>query len=213
MTKKNNSNYKKAGYGAGNIGMGENPALLIVDFQKAFTDPDSPMGGSESIKKAVIRTSEILPKIRKLNIPIIHTLVAYRYDKKDMGLWEKKVSKLSEVIIGTKWAELDDKVINEKDEIVITKKMPSAFFNTNLINILINKRIDTLLIGGCTTSGCVRATVIDSFSFGFKPIVLEDCVGDQGIEPHEANLFDINNRYGDIILSKNIVSHLEELYV
>src|SRR5699024_12618054 len=148
-----------------------------------------------------------------LTFHIIHTLLTDRYEKKDMGLWEKKVNKVTEVIIGTKWAELDDKVINQKDEIVITIKMPSAFFNTNLINILLNKRIDTLLIGGCTTSGCVRATVIDSFSFGFKPIVLEDCVGDQGIELHEANLFDINNRYGDIILSKNIVSHLEELYV
>jgi maleamate amidohydrolase len=200
--------YQKAGYGQGNVGIGERPTLVIVDFQKAFTSKSSPLGGSELITSAVNNTKELISLARKKDIQIIHTVVGYREDQKDMGLWPQKVPTLSNVISGSEWVEIDEELEVKEEDIVLVKKMPSAFFNTDLINILIKNRIDTLIIAGCTTSGCIRATVIDSFSYGFRTIVAKECVGDQAIEPHNANLFDIGNRYGDILSNNEIINSL-----
>jgi maleamate amidohydrolase len=205
--------YKNAGYGQGNVGFGEKPAILIVDFQKAFTSKESPMGGSPFITSAVNKTKELLSIAREANLPIIYTVVGYREDQKDMGLWPLKVSLLSEVTLGSKWVEIDDALEVKEEDIVLIKKMPSAFFNTELTNILISNRIDTVVIAGCTTSGCIRATAIDSFSYGFRTIIAEECVGDQGMEPHKANLFDIKNRYGDILSNQAINSHLTKVKI
>lgn len=203
--------YQKAGYGVGKVGFGERPAILVVDFQKAFTHSDSPLGGSPLIKAAVKKTKDLLLVARIVDIPIIFTAVGYRKDQKDMGLWPLKVSTLSSVTLGSKWVEIDDELeVNGKD-IVLIKKMPSAFFNTDLINILIRQQIDTVIITGCTTSGCIRATAIDSFSYGFRTIIAEECVGDQEIGPHQANLFDISNRYGDILSNEAIINHTNKM--
>lgn len=199
--------YQKAGYGHGKVGIGKRPALLIVDFQKAFTNEDSPLGGSPLIKAAVSNTKELIALAREENLPIIYTVVGYREDQRDMGLWPLKVNTLASVTLGSKWVEIDDELEVKPEDIVLTKKMPSAFFNTDLTNILISEGIDTVIIAGCTTSGCIRATAIDSFSYGFRTIIAEECVGDQGIEPHRANLFDINNRYGDILSNHQVISH------
>jgi maleamate amidohydrolase len=207
MSSQHPNPYQEAGYGQGRIGIGERPAILIVDFQKAFTCEDSQLGGSSLIRSAVQNTKELIALARRENLPIIHTVVGYREDQKDMGHWPVKVPTLTNVKIGSKWVEIDDELEVNEEDIVILKKMPSAFFNTDLTNILISQRIDTLIIAGCTTSGCIRATAIDSFSYGFRTIIAEDCVGDQGLEPHRANLFDINNRYGDILSNRKIVSH------
>jgi maleamate amidohydrolase len=203
--------YQKAGYGQGNVGFGDRPAILVVDFQKAFTCSDSPMGGSPLITGAVTKTKDLLSAAREVNIPVIFTVVGYREDQQDMGLWPLKVNTLSNVKLGSKWVEIDDELeVSEKD-IVLIKKMPSAFFNTDLINILISNRIDTVIITGCTTSGCIRATAVDSFSYGFRTIVAEECVGDQGVEPQRANLFDINNRYGDILSNHEIINQITKI--
>jgi maleamate amidohydrolase len=203
--------YQKAGYGLGNVGIGKKPAILIVDFQKAFTSKESPLGGSELITSAVQNTKELISLARQENLPIIHTVVGYRKDKKDMGLWPLKVGTLSEVTLGSKWVEIDDELEVIEEDIIIVKKMPSAFFNTDLTNILISNQIDTVIIAGCTTSGCIRATAIDSFSYGFRTIIAKECVGDQGIDPHRANLFDIQNRYGDILSNNQIISHFTKV--
>ncbi|MEC1525420.1 isochorismatase family protein [Neobacillus niacini] len=203
--------YQKAGYGQGNVGIGKKPAILVVDFQKAFTSIESPLGGSELITSAVQKTKELISLARQENLPIIHTVVGYRQDKKDMGHWPLKVPTLSEVTLGSKWVEIDEELEVKEEDIIIVKKMPSAFFNTDLTNILISNQIDTVIISGCTTSGCIRATAIDSFSYGFRTIIAEECVGDQGIEPHRANLFDIQNRYGDILKNNQIISHFTKV--
>jgi maleamate amidohydrolase len=200
--------YQKAGYGQGNVGFGHRPAILVVDFQKAFTDSESPLGGSPLITAAVTKTKNLLSIAREVDIPIIFTAVGYREDQQDMGLWPLKVKTLSTVKLGSKWVEIDDELEVLEKDIVLIKKMPSAFFNTELINILISHRVDTVIITGCTTSGCIRATAVDSFSYGFRTIVAEECVGDQGLEPHRANLFDINNRYGDVLLNGEIIKYL-----
>lgn len=207
MTSQSLNPYQKSGYGQGNIGIGERPVLLIVDFQKAFTCDSSPLGGSPLITSAVNKTKELISLAREVKFPIIYTVVGYREDQKDMGLWPLKVSTLSNVKLGSKWVEIDDALEVNEEDIVLTKKMPSAFFNTDLTNILICNQIDTLIITGCTTSGCIRATTIDSFSYGYRTIIAKECVGDQAIEPHQANLFDIGNRYGDILSNKQIINH------
>ncbi|NHM32480.1 isochorismatase family protein [Neobacillus terrae] len=203
--------YRKAGYGQGSVEIGKKPAIVIVDFQKAFTSEESPLGGSQLITAAVQKTKELISLARQENLPIIYTVVGYRKDKKDMGLWPLKVSTLSEVTLGSKWVEIDDELEVKEEDVVIVKKMPSAFFNTDLTNILISSQIDTVIIAGCTTSGCIRATAIDSFSYGFRTIIAEECVGDQGVEPHRANLFDIRNRYGDILSNSRIISHFTKV--
>jgi len=200
--------YQKAGYGEGNVGFGSKVAILVVDFQKAFTDSESPLGGSPLITAAVTKTKELLSIAREVDISIVFTVVGYREDQQDMGLWPLKVKTLSTVQLGSKWVEIDDELEVLEKDIALTKKMPSAFFNTDLINILIRQQIDTVIITGCTTSGCIRATAVDSFSYGFRTIVAEECVGDQGLEPHRANLFDIKNRYGDVLSNKEIINHL-----
>jgi maleamate amidohydrolase len=201
--------YQKAGYGQGNVKIGEKPAILIVDFQKAFTSKESPIGGSSLITSAVNKTKDLISLAREVQLPIIHTVVGYREDQKDMGLWPLKVPTLKNVTLGSKWVEIDDALEVREEDIVLIKKMPSAFFNTDLTNILISNRIDTLIIAGCTTSGCIRATVIDSFSYGYRTIVAKECVGDQALEPHLANLFDIENRYGDILSNAQIINHFK----
>lgn len=199
-----------AGYGQGAIGIGDKVAVLVVDFQKAFTCNSSPIGGNPLILSALQCTSELISIVRNRDIPIIYTVVAYDENKMDIGLWPKKVPILSQILIGSKWAELDESLEVKKADTVIVKKMPSAFFNTNLTNILIRNQIDTIIITGCTTSGCIRATAIDSFSYGFRTIIAKDCVGDQNLESHSANLFDIHNRYGDILTNDEIKQAIEK---
>lgn len=211
MANESGNPYQTAGYGQGRVGFGEQPALIVVDFQKAFTLKESPLGGSPFITSAVTKTKELILAARKANVQIIYTVVGYRADQQDMGLWPAKVGTLSNVTLGSQWVEIDDELPVLDEDIVLLKKMPSAFFNTDLTNILIHKRIDTVVIAGCTTSGCVRATAVDSFSYGFRTIIAEECVGDQGLEPHRANLFDINNRYGDIVKNVEIINWFSEL--
>lgn len=208
VPKDQSNSYKSAGYGNGSVGFGNNAAILIVDFQKAFTRADSPLGGSELITSAVEKTKDLLAAARTANLPVIYTIVAFREDQQDMGLWPLKVSTLPMVKIGSVWAEIDDRLEVYEEDIILTKKMPSAFFNTDLINILIRKRVDTVILAGCTTSGCIRATAVDSFSYGFHTIIAEECVGDQAIGPQRANLFDINNRYGDVLLNQEILANI-----
>jgi maleamate amidohydrolase len=211
MTNGSGNPYQEAGYGQGRVGFGEKLALIVVDFQKAFTSKESPLGGSPLITEAVKKTKELIAAARHAEVPIIYTVVGYREDQQDMGLWPAKVSTLSNVTLGSLWVEIDDELSVLDEDIVLVKKMPSAFFNTDLTNILIKKRIDTVIVAGCTTSGCVRATAVDSFSYGFRTIVAKECVGDQGLEPHRANLFDINNRYGDIVGNEEIIDWFSRL--
>jgi len=200
----------KKGYGGGKIGFGQKPAVLVIDFQRFFTDRDSPMGGSPHILKAVKNTSILLNDARQKKIPVIYTVVGYRKDKKDMGLWPKKLPYLSKCLLGSKWMEMPKEVKDSPEDIVLVKKMPSAFFGTDLITILRNLNVDTNIITGCVTSGCVRATTIDSFSYGFRTILVKDCCGDQSQKPHEANLMDVNNRYADVIYLKEALNLIKK---
>ena len=207
----NKGGSEKVQYGGPQIGWGKAPALLLVDFQRCFTDIGAPLGGGDHIRKALGNTSVLLKFARSKAVPIIYTMVAWRKDKKDMGFWPIKIPKLTECVIGSHWAQISEEITPEENDFVLAKKMPSAFFGTELLNILISEGIDTNIIAGVTTSGCVRATIIDSFSYGFRTIVVQDCCGDKTEEAHHVNLNDVNSRYADVISLESCLRHLEKI--
>lgn len=198
----------EAWYNSGSYGLGERPALVVIDFQRLFWDPESPFGQPPAIGRAMEGTARLLTEFRARGLTVAYTVVAWRPDGRDAGLW--KVKHLTEMsTVGSHWAEVCDEVAPVESDIVIVKKMPSAFFGTELLNVLVTNRCDSLVVTGANTSGCVRATTIESFSLGFKTIVPEDCVGDlTGEEPHRANLFDVHNRYADVTTADEVIAAL-----
>jgi maleamate amidohydrolase len=200
--------YQQAGYGQKQVGFGEKPALLLVDFQQAFTNEEYPTGKNPFIKQAASETAELLALAREKDIPVIYTVVGYRDDKWDTGNWKTDIGWIT---IGSHAMEVSAEVEPIAGEPVVLKKYPSAFFGTEVLSLLTTKQVDTVIVTGCTTSGCVRATIIDAFSYGFKTIVPEECVGDQAKESHDANLFDVNARYADVLPKERVVEYLGAL--
>lgn len=196
--------FAAAGYGANEVGFGRKPAVLVVDFQLAFTDGVSPMGRSPHVDAAVARASEALERVRELGVPVLHTVVAYRRPE-DVGYW--KVADLAELRPGSTGCEVDPRVLAEGD-VVIEKRFPSAFFGTDAASILRFWDVDTVVIAGCVTSGCIRATTIDAFSHGFRTIVAQDCCGDHDPVAHEQNLRDVGRRYADVLDSSAVLTAL-----
>jgi maleamate amidohydrolase len=200
--------YKKAGYGQRAVGFGKSPALLIVDFQNAFIGEEYVTGKSPFIKGAAEQTADLLALARTSRIPVIYTVVAYRGDKWDIGNWKTDISWIT---LQSHAAEVTPILKPNDNEPVVIKKYPSAFFGTEVATLLTTKGVDTVIVTGCTTSGCIRATVIDSFSYGFKTIIPEECVGDQSKEQHRSNLFDVNARYVDVVSKKRVEKYFKSI--
>jgi maleamate amidohydrolase len=198
------------GYGQGSIEPGERPAVLVIDLQYAFTDPAFPMGGAELVERAVQSTARLLELARRAGVPVYQTVVAWRDDGSDIGLWPLKLPQLREVTLESRWAQVDERVWEDSD-VLIVKKWPSSFHGTPLLSLLTAARHDTVIVTGCMTSGCVRATVVDAFSYGYRTLVPEDCVGDQAREGHESNLRDVHRRYAEVTSSEETIDYLEQL--
>lgn len=188
--------YQSKGFAA-RSGFGRRPALLIVDFMNAFTDPSTPLGGDFSNQLAA--TSELLTAFRKCDLPIIYTVIAYEPGFKDAGVFIQKVPSLSVLLRGSPMCEVDDRIKPLANDYIVSKKYASSFFATNLDTYLRNQGADTLVIVGCTTSGCVRASAVDSLQYGYRTIVVREGCGDRADGPHEANLFDIDAKYADVV--------------
>jgi maleamate amidohydrolase len=203
---------RRSGFG-NRIGFGTRPALLVIDMQVGFTDPEkSPLAGKLSSQVGAIR--ELLPLMRRGRWPVIFTVVGYNPNgQADAGLWARKVPSLRVLKLGSGLIEIDPRLPVEPADVVITKQYASAFFATHLASTLTALAVDTLIVTGCTTSGCVRASVVDAMSHGFRPIVVVEGVGDRAIEPHEANLFDIDNKYGDVVTLAETIEYLEKIGV
>ena len=191
-------NFEKAGYGKGSVGIGERCAVLIVDFQRAFTDPASPMGGSEHIDRAVEKTVELVAFAHEANIPIASCRVSWS-GPEEMGYWKVPALFDGGLYHGHEFTEIDPRLSDPKRIFEFTKTAPSIFFLTPLLTWLTRHQIDTTIVSGCTTSGCVRASVIDSFSYGYRTIVAADCCGDQDQAAHDSNIRDVGRRYADIM--------------
>jgi len=197
------------GYGQARIEPGERPAVLVIDLQYAFTDPEFIFGGAELIERATVNTARLLKAARAGGVPVFHTVVEWR-DEKELGLWTIKLPPCAEITPGSRWAEVDGRLWDESD-VLLPKKWPSFFHGTPLISLLTALHRDTVIVTGCTTSGCVRATTVDAFSYGFRTILPEDCIGDQGRDAHESNLRDVHRRYAEVTNSDEVISYLEHL--
>jgi maleamate amidohydrolase len=197
--------YRKQQFGQ-KTGFGRSTALLVVDFVNGFTDPEILGGGN--IAEAVAATVPLLEFFRARKFPVIFTRIVYADDGSDAGIWCEKVPRLRDLTENAHQSQVVTELAPRPGELVIRKTQASAFFGTHLGTVLILRGIDTLVVAGCTTSGCVRASVIDAMSMNFRLVVASDCVGDRAPGPHAANLFDMGQKYADLLTAKEIMSAL-----
>jgi nicotinamidase-related amidase len=193
------------------LGFGKSPAVVVIDLQVAYTDAErSPLAGDLTAVIGVVE--EILGAARAAALPIIFTVEGWDADsiEIDAGLHLKKVPTIRQMTIGSELVELDPRVTRAEGEPLLIKKCPSAFFGTYLAGMLTALGVDTVIIVGCSTSGCIRATAMDALNHGFRPIVPFDAVGDRAPEPHAAALFDIEMKYGDVVSAEDVRTHLEQ---
>ncbi|KPQ05540.1 MAG: maleamate amidohydrolase [Rhodobacteraceae bacterium HLUCCA12] len=188
--------YQRQGF-AGAVGLGERPALILVDFVEGFVDPAHLGGGN--IPDAADATVPLLSAFRERGWPVAHTRVVYADDGSDAGAFARKCPKLLTLTETAPISQILPPLTPRQDELVVRKRQASGFFETRLMGWLTWRAIDTLVVTGCTTSGCVRATVVDAVSNNLRPIVITDCVGDRAMGPHEANLFDMGQKYADLM--------------
>jgi maleamate amidohydrolase len=200
--------YAKYGYGQGRIGFGKKPAILVVDFQKGFVDPKYPTGGRPLILSAVKATAQLLAAARPRGIPVAQCATAYSESLQDFPHW--KVAICRDLILGTEGCEIVEE-LRDPSYVFLPKRGPSIFFGTPLATMLVRQGVDTAIVTGANTSGCIRATVIDSFSYGFRTIVPVECVGDMEEGPHWANLKDVDRRYADVVPLSEVISYLGTL--
>ncbi len=200
-------NYDKAGYHARQKS-GARPALLLVDFAEAYFDPDAPLFGGEGCVSARDHAIRLAASAREASVPVIFTEVKYQPGGSDGGAFYAKVPALSCFEAGRDTQRLVKGLSVGPDDLMITKQYPSAFFGTSLAATLHFMKVDTLIIGGLTTSGCVRATCIDSISSGFVTLVANEACGDRASEPHEANLFDMSAKYADLIATSDAIDYM-----
>ena len=199
------ADYERKGF-AGRSGYGKSPVLLVVDFINGFTDPSSPLGGDFAWE--INATRQLQDAFRRGRLPIVYTTIAYSEDLRDAGIFVKKVPSLAILQRGSPLIEVDKRIEPAAGEKVVEKKYASAFFGTNLDVDLRSLGVDTIIMAGCTTSGCIRASAIDSLQYGYHTIVVREAVGDRAAGPHEANLFDIDAKYGDVVPLKEALEYL-----
>lgn len=197
-------NYARAGYHH-SLGFGERAALILVDFVQAYFEPGSPLyAGVEAALASALR---VLAAARSAGAMRIMTNVKYRKGAIDGGIFTRKVPALTCFEDGNPLGHWPRGFDPRDDELVISKQYPSAFFGTSLAATLTAAKIDTLVITGLTTSGCVRATCVDAMSCGFIPVVVRDAVGDRAQQPHEANLFDMSAKYADVVSEADAIAY------
>jgi nicotinamidase-related amidase len=200
--------YAKARLGE-SVTMGSRPAVLVVDFSCGFTDPECALGSDLTLQ--VEATSRLLDAAREKGLPVIFTTIGFEPSLKDGGLWLQKVPSLGDLQLGGHWVEIDPRLAPRPDETMIVKKGASAFFGTNLAAILISQGIDSIILCGATTSGCIRASAIDLLQYGYPTLVPRECVGDRAQAPHDANLFDIQAKYADVVSLDEALAYLERV--
>lgn len=189
---------------AGSSGYGQHPAVVVVDFTRAFTQPGSDLSSDYSSELGA--TLRLLQFARKRRWPIFFTTVEYETHFLDGGYFLEKVPALKRLVKGSTLTELDERLERKPDsEALVVKKFASAFFGTPLASMLAHARVDTVLVTGCTTSGCVRATAVDALQYGYRVIVVSDCVGDRTPSAHQANLFDLAQKYADVVSSVDVM--------
>lgn len=200
-----NSELTERGWGA-SVGFGDSPALIVIDLSRAFTDPESDLGYDCS---AVIDgANELLHAFRKAGHPIFFSTIAYDDPETEPGIWLKKVRGLTALAIDSSWIEQDPRLARDPADAIVVKQQASCFFGTDFHRALEDRKIDTLVIAGVSTSGCVRATAVDGTQLGYRVIVAKEAVGDRLADAHQQSLRDIDLKYGDVLSNSEILLKL-----
>ncbi|MBM3513820.1 MAG: isochorismatase family protein [Alphaproteobacteria bacterium] len=203
-----NQDYGKAGFG-GRLDFGKKPCLLHVDFARAYIDKTCSLyAGVEASADAA---REVLAAARKAGIMIAHTRVEFTPGGADGGVFFRKVPALKNFERGSKFGEFVEGLEPLPHEVVITKQYASAFFGTNLASTMTAAGIDTVLLAGWSTSGCIRASTLDACQSGFVPVVIKEAVGDRHQAPHDANLFDLQAKYAEVRSKDEVLTYLRNL--
>jgi maleamate amidohydrolase len=197
--------YRAQGFGH-LVGIGARPALCIVDFVNGFVDPAIFGGGN--IAQAVAQTVGLLAAARARVLPVAFSRVVYAADGSDDCAFVRKVPALSDLTEDAPASQIVTALAPGPHELILRKTQPSAFFGTGYAEHLRRLGVDTVIVAGCTTSGCVRATAVDAMSHDFRTIVARDCVGDRSLAAHEANLFDMEQKYADLMDAGAIIAAL-----
>ena len=191
----------------GTLALGSRPALLVIDFQRGFTE-DGLTPLASSCDATIKATNKLIDAVRGI-APAILTIVAYQENMLDAGHWPTKCPALSTLIRGTPACELDPRLhYNADEDLILYKTQASAFFGTALAGVLAARSTDSLLIAGTTTSGCVRASAVDAMQYGFPPFVISDCVVDRSAQQHDSNLVDLASKYAEVLPLNEIMKQL-----
>lgn len=199
--------YSEKSYGEIEVGFGDRIGILVVDFQLGFTDARFRMGGSGHIERAVTNTARLLEAARACKAPVANCYMAYGNEVK-CPHWKVGTVK-RELRRGGEAVELDPRIADHSYDFVFEKWGASAFFMTPLSSFFTRHKVDTVAVTGCVTSGCVRASAVDAFQFGFRAMLVEDCCGDQEEGPHNDTLRDVGRRYADIVSSDEVIERLK----
>jgi maleamate amidohydrolase len=200
--------YARRSYGEIGVGFGRKPGIVVVDFMLAFTDPAYPLGGAPLVLRAFENTRKLLEVARRHDVPVATCNTAYM-NEREMPYW--KITAVRETFRHDHpSAAIDPRIYDPSYDLAVCKKGPSIFFQTGVADYFAKERVDTVIVTGCNTSGCIRASAIDSFSHRYRTIVPEDCVGDIEEQPHRDNLRDIGRRYVDVSDLKTVLGWLEE---
>jgi maleamate amidohydrolase len=199
--------YQRQGFGAG-LGIKGRIGLLIVDFVNGFADPAVFGGGN--IRAAIASTARLLAEARRRGWPVAHSRIVYADNGSDATIFSTKVPGMQTLKEDAEISAIVPELTPVDGELVVRKTVPSAFFGTGLTPWLVQRSVETLVVAGATTSGCVRASVVDAMCYGFRPVVLSDCVGDRALAPHEANLFDMGQKYADIRTFADFIGELDK---
>jgi maleamate amidohydrolase len=192
------------------LGFGARPAVVVVDLTRGFTDPEMPLAAD--LDEEVGATARLLDAARLAGCPVYFANAQYDDpDLADAGVWAQKIPANASLRTGSPGAELDPRLSRRPEEPVVVKKYASAYFGTDLASRLTSRGIDTILLAGCTTSGCVRATAVDGLQHGFRVMVVREAVGDRSPDAHVQSIIDIQGKYGDVVSIDSAEGYLGSL--
>lgn len=190
------------------LGLGQRPALIVVDVIRGFTEPECPLGSEAN--DVVSSIQQVLAAFRNANLPVFFSTVIY-HDDNEARVFRDRLPALNLLQPGSHWVEIDPRLHRQENELIVEKQWASAFFGTDLDRILQEQSIDSLVIAGLTTSGCVRATVVDGLQNNYKVVVPREATGDRNQDAHSANLFDINAKYADVVDVQDVLDNIHDL--
>jgi maleamate amidohydrolase len=191
----------------GRAGFGEKPALVVVDVNRGFTDPASPLVCD--LDDCVAAIARLLEAFRRAELPVVFTTVCYDdFGRQAAAVFIEKVPALLVLEPGSEWVEIDPRIAPVEGEPVLSKHFASAFFGTTLASVLASAGADTVVVTGASTSGCVRATALDAMQHGYRVVVPREAVGDRNQAAHEANLYDLDTKYADVVSVEDVLAEL-----